>query len=101
MFFAKRSTRQENIMRATTAASSVWRAYAIAFGLGLAIAGMGAGLAHAADGNEAAAPQIQIAQGLLPVAPNNAFVCHAQPGGWCDLRDWTPAVHNPITPSAY
>jgi hypothetical protein len=23
----------------------------------------------------------------VPTAPN--FVCHAQPGTWCDLRDWT------------
>ncbi|HWE73146.1 MAG TPA: hypothetical protein VG328_08310 [Stellaceae bacterium] len=73
-------------MRATTAVSSVGRAYALAFGLGLAILGMGVGLAHA-EGDSPAAPQ-QIAQGLVSPTPDNAFVCHAQPGGWCDLRDW-------------
>ena len=72
-------------MRATTAASSVWQAYVLPFGLGLAIAGIGVGLAHAEP--YASAPQ-QIARGLLPPHPNEAFVCHAKPGGWCDLRDW-------------
>jgi hypothetical protein len=78
-------------MRATAAVSSVWRAYAVAFGLGLAIVAMGAGLAHAQSSGTAAPTQIaatQIAQGLLPPLPNNSFICHARPGGWCDLRDW-------------
>lgn len=77
-------------MRAATAVSSVWRAYAIAFGLGLAIAAMGVGLAHA-ESTGAPPTQIapvQIAQGLLPPLPDNVFICQAQPGGWCDLRDW-------------
>jgi len=76
-------------MRATTAVSTVWRAYALAFGLGLAIVGMGAGLAHSqpTSGPTQIAPT-QIAQGLLPPAPDNSFICHAKPGGWCDLRDW-------------
>jgi hypothetical protein len=81
---------KENIMRATTAVSSVGRAYALAFGLGVAILGMGAGLAHAQP-TQIASTQIapiQIARGLLPPLPGNSFVCHAQPGGWCDLRDW-------------
>jgi hypothetical protein len=83
-------------MRAATAVSSVWRAYALAFGLGLAIVGMGAGLAHSQSTEPSGPTQIapaqiapaQIAQGLLPPVPDNSFVCHAQPGGWCDLRDW-------------
>jgi hypothetical protein len=87
---------KENIMRATTAVSSVSRAYALAFGLGLAILGMGVSLAHGQPTELSGPAQIapiqiattQIAQGLLPPVPNNSFVCHAQPGGWCDLRDW-------------
>ena len=63
----------------------------LAFALGLAILAMGVGLAHA-DSRPPAAPQQvatqQIAQGLLPSPPNDSFVCHARPGGWCDLRDW-------------
>jgi hypothetical protein len=78
-------TKTENIMRATTAVSSVWRAYALAFGLGLAIAGIGVGLAHAETNSPVSQ---QTAQGALPAAPDNGFVCHAKPGGWCDLRDW-------------
>ena len=77
-------------MRAATAVSSVWRAYALAFGLGLAIAGMGAGLAHSQPAAPSAPSQIastQIAEGLPP-PPDNSVVCHARPGGWCDLRDW-------------
>ena len=70
-------------MRAATAVSSVGRAYALAFGLGLAIAGIGASLVHA----ETKVSQ-PTAQGLVYPAPDNGFVCHAKPGGWCDLRDW-------------
>ena len=83
-------------MRVAIAVSSASRAYAIAFGLGLAIAAMGAVLAHGqsfgiSNPTEIVRPQIapnQIAGGLLPPVPNNSFVCHAKPGGWCDLRDW-------------
>jgi hypothetical protein len=48
---------------------------------------MGAGLAH----SQPVQPQQQslIAEGLLPSLPNDSFVCHARPGGWCDLRDWS------------
>ncbi len=84
-------------MRAATAVSSMWRAYALAFGLSLAIVGMGAGLAHA-QSTEPAGPT-QVAQGLLAPAPDNSFVCHAQPGGWCDLRDWAQWANNPINQS--
>lgn len=83
-------------MRATAAVSSVWRSYALAFGLGLAIAALGVSLAHAQPNGATGPIQIastqiapfQLAQGLLPPLPNNSFICHARPGGWCDLRDW-------------
>ena len=78
-------------MRAATAIAFPWRAYALAFGLGVAIAGMGASLAHAQSAGPVASTQIavtRIAQGLLPPLPDNVFICHARPGGWCDLRDW-------------
>jgi hypothetical protein len=91
MFHGREKCEGDNIMRTATAVSSIWRAYALAFGLGLAILGMGAGLAHAQSSETAAPSQIvstQITQGLLSPLPNNAFVCHAKPGGWCDLRDW-------------
>ena len=77
-------------MRATTAVSSVWRAYALAFGLGLAFLGMGVGLAHAQSTGTSSPTQIvqpQIAKDSLSPR-DNSFVCHAKPGGWCDLRDW-------------
>lgn len=70
-------------MRATTAVSTVWRAYALAFGLGLAFLGMGVGLAHSQSAGASSATHI-----VQPQVPDNSFVCHAQPGGWCDLRDW-------------
>jgi hypothetical protein len=79
------------MMRAATAVSSVWRAYALAFGLGLAFLGMGVGLAHAQSTGLSGPAQItstQIAQGLALASQDNSFVCHAKPGGWCDLRDW-------------
>ena len=78
-------------MRATTAVSSLRRAYALAFGLGLAIAAMGASLAHAQLSEPSIPTQIasaQIAQGLLPPLPDNSFICHAKPVGRCDLSDW-------------
>jgi hypothetical protein len=59
----------------------------VGFALGLAIVALGAALAHAAP----PAPQNQPSVAAIPAAPSPApanFVCHAQPGGWCDLRDW-------------
>jgi hypothetical protein len=91
-------------MRAAAAVSSVDRAYGLAFALGLAILAMGVSLAHA-DSRPPAAPQQvatqQIAQGLLPSPPNDSFVCHARPGGWCDLRDWTPSANHNVNQSAH
>ena len=63
-------------MKATSIAFP-WRENALALALGLAIIGLGAGIGHsqtpAAPAQQAAAP---------------VFSCQAQPGGWCDLRDW-------------
>jgi hypothetical protein len=91
-------------MRAAAAVSSVYRADGLAFALGLAILAIGVSLAHA-DSRPSAAPlQVatqQIAQGLLPSLPNDSFVCHAQPGGWCDLRNWTPSANHNVTQSAH
>jgi hypothetical protein len=93
MFSPRERNTKENIMHATTAVSSIWRAYALAFGLGLAIAGIGVGLAHA-ETNSPVPPQT--AQSSLSPAPD-AFVCHAKPGGWCDLRDWRGFGQAPAT----
>jgi hypothetical protein len=65
----------------------------MALALALAILGPGRGLAHAQSQPQAGQPSI--APGLLPPVPNNSFICHAQPGGWCDLWDWGPSVRPP------
>ena len=70
-------------MRTAIAVSSVSRAYALAFGLGLAFLGMGVGLAHGQSAGTSSPAQI-----AQPQAADSSFVCHAKPGGWCDLRDW-------------
>ena len=75
-------------MRAAAAVSPVWRAYTLAFGLGLAFLAMGVGLAHAQSTRTSGPAETQIVQGLLPPTPDDSFVCHAKAGGWCDLRDW-------------
>ena len=72
-------------MRVKTVAA-VLRAYAIAFGLSLAVLGMGVGLAHA--GQNQPAGQALATTGQL-ASGDQGFVCHAQPGSWCDLRDWS------------
>jgi hypothetical protein len=59
---------------------TVWQAWGLSLALGMAILGMGFGLAHA---------ESQLAQ--QSSAPNE-FVCHAKPGNWCDLRDWGAPV---------
>ena len=61
-----------------TAITFPWRENALALALGLAIIGLGAGLGHSqtpanARRQQAAAP---------------GFSCQAEPGSWCDLRDW-------------
>jgi L,D-peptidoglycan transpeptidase YkuD (ErfK/YbiS/YcfS/YnhG family) len=52
----------------------------LALGLGLATMLGVAGLARA----EFNASQVPVAAQMI----DNNFVCHAHPGGWCDLRDW-------------
>jgi hypothetical protein len=64
-----------------------FRANAVALGLGLAIVGLAAGLAHPETTTVPTRPAAIQAASPVPTAPN--FVCHAQPGTWCDLRDWT------------
>jgi hypothetical protein len=62
-----------------------WRENALALALGLAIIGFGAGLAHSQT--PAAQPtSAQTQQATAPVA--SGFSCQAEPGSWCDLRDW-------------
>jgi hypothetical protein len=86
---------KEKIMRRATAISLPWRANAIALALGLTIIGLGAGLAHSNPGKVQNRPEIAY------TAPD--FICHAPPGAWCDLRDWSgldrpaarPNVSNP------
>jgi hypothetical protein len=81
------NTQKEKIMRVATAVSSVWRAYAVALVLALGVLAMGVGLAHSQPVQPA--ERSLVAEGLLPPVPNDSFICHAQPGGWCDLRDWS------------
>ena len=63
-------------MKATSIAFP-WRENALALALGLAIIGLGAGFAHS---------QTRATPAQQATAP--AFSCQAQPGNWCDLRDW-------------
>jgi hypothetical protein len=76
-------------MRRVKTGSLVWRAWVLGLGLGLAVLGTGIGLAQAEG-------QLLRQQTLhtLASSPSNEFVCHAKPGGWCDLRDWGTPVGN-------
>lgn len=71
-----------------TTISSAWKGWALSLALGSAIVGTGVGLAHAESQLSHKRPQIAI--GLLRSASSDSFVCHANLGGWCDLRDWGP-----------
>jgi hypothetical protein len=82
-------------MRKATAIPYPWRANAIALALGLAIIGFGAGLAHPAARTPS---RPSIAQILQPQAGAPDFICHAPPGGWCDLRDWSGLNRAPARP---
>ena len=70
----------------TKTAETPWRLYATVLALGAAISLLSFGVARS---ETLSSPQGQVA---APSAPTPAwaqgFVCHAQPGGWCDLRDW-------------
>ena len=79
-------------MRHIKTASGLLLAWALSLGLGLAILGMGIGLAHA----EKQLTQQQIGSSLVPTSANE-FTCHAQPGGWCDLRDWSIPMARPTS----
>ncbi|HEV8015545.1 MAG TPA: hypothetical protein VGP48_08415 [Stellaceae bacterium] len=85
-------------MRQATAIPLPWRANAIALALGLTIIGLAAGLAHS---NPAQAPsRPTIAQILQPQVGAPDFICHAPPGAWCDLRDWSGLDRAPAWPGA-
>lgn len=73
-------------------ASSPWPRIALALSFTVAAAIAVASLAHA----EAAGPQRAEAQVAAAPAANTGFRCDAQPGGWCDLRDWSGMDRAPI-----
>lgn len=81
-----------------TAISDPGRASALALGLGLAIIGLSAGLAHSAPMKGHSRPSI--AQVLHPQAGAPDFVCHAPPGAWCDLRGSSAYDHSSPRASA-
>ena len=83
-------------MPRATAIPLTWRANAIALALGLAIIGLGAGLTHSAPTTSS---RPSIAQILQPQVGAPDFICHAPPGGWCDLRDWRGLDRAPSRPS--
>lgn len=74
---------------------SPWPSIALALGLGLGIVIGAASLARA----DLAAGQAQPPAAQTAGTPQAAkdFVCHAQPGGWCDLRDWSRMDRWPVT----
>ena len=77
------------------AIQSPWPSIALAVGLALGAVISAATLARA-DGVEGPAqqPAVQTADTLQA---GTGFVCHAQPGGWCDLRDWSGMDRGPAT----
>jgi hypothetical protein len=81
---------KEKIMRRAIAIPLAWRANAIALALGLTIIGIGASLAHSEPGKASNRPAIAYN------APD--FICHAPPGAWCDLRDWSGLDRVPSRP---
>jgi hypothetical protein len=58
-------------------------------GAGLILA-LGLGLATILGVASLARAQLNASQAPTAAAQmiDNNFVCHAHPGGWCDLRDW-------------
>ena len=77
------------------AIQSPWPSIALAMGLILGAVISTASLARAdVTSGQAQPPAVQTAG--TPQADND-FICHAQPGGWCDLRDWSGMDRWPIT----
>lgn len=69
-----------------TATSFPWRTNAIAVAMGLTIIGLGAAIAHS-ETMVQPSPPVAAQSAQQATAPD--FTCHAQPGAWCDLRDWS------------
>ena len=68
-----------------------WQDLALALGLGL---GLVIGAAGAVRAEGTASPAQPAAQQTASAAQVPAgFVCDAQPGSWCDLRDWSGMDH--------
>ena len=67
-----------------------WQDLALALGLGLGLIIAAAGVVRADTTGQPQTVTGQVAS--APQIPAN-FVCHAQPGGWCDLRDWSGMDH--------
>jgi hypothetical protein len=82
------------VMRAKSIQSS-WPSIALALGLALGAVISATTLARA----DVASGQVQ--PPTVRTADNQQagtdFVCHAQPGGWCDLRDWSGIDRGPAT----
>ena len=81
-------------MRARTI-QSPWPSLALALGLGLGAIISVANLARADIATGQAQPPAVQTAGTQHVASD--FVCQAQPGGWCDLRDWSGMDRWPVT----
>ena len=69
------------------AIQSPWPAIALVLGLGVGAAISVASLARADVAASQAQPPAAQTAGSTQTA--QGFVCHAQPGSWCDLRDWS------------
>ncbi len=85
----------------TKTASSQGPALILALGLSLATLLGVASLARA-DLAANSAPKTVVQTANVPGTPQNReapknFVCHAGPGGWCDLRDWGGMDHWKVT----
>jgi len=77
------------------AIQSPWPSIALALGLALGAVISATSLVRAdVAARQAQPPAVQTA-GTQQAA--TGFVCHAQSGGWCDLRDWSGMDRGPAT----
>lgn len=81
-------------MRAQAVPSSPLR-LGLGLGLGLATIIAAATFAHTADSS--ASSRTAATAVAEPQNAAGAFVCRAQAGDWCDLRDWGPATRQPAS----